>query len=149
MSTPGSAPVPRSLAERITDFFSAFTDLFKLPIAFWIVIAVFVVESCAYFGVLTLMTNYVNHDLNWGDQWAGLTVSIFTMLVTLLMLGAGSYAESFGLRRAILAALLLCVGGRALFALASGQTPNVTTALVLVGLLIVALGEAILQPVCY
>jgi hypothetical protein len=37
-------------------FFASFADLLRLPRAFWIVIGVFVLESSAYFGVLTLMT---------------------------------------------------------------------------------------------
>lgn len=140
---------PQSMGQRVAGFFTAFSDLFALPAAFWIVIFVFVIESCAYFGVLTLLTNYVNHDLQFGDYYAGLTVSLFTGLVTLFMLGAGSYAEAFGLRRAILAALLLCLVGRAVFSWAPGHEALVMAWLAVGALLIVALGEAILQPVCY
>jgi hypothetical protein len=46
------------------------------------------------------------------DAWAGTTVSLFTMLVTLAMLGVGSVAETFGLRRAILGGLTIAVIGR-------------------------------------
>lgn len=79
-------------APRQVDFLKAFYDLKGLPRAFWIVIGAFVVESSAYFGVLTLMTTYMSADLGWGDARAGITVSVFTMLVTLFMLGVGSYA---------------------------------------------------------
>lgn len=126
-----------------------YTDLLRLPRAFWIVVFTFAVESTAYFGALTLMTTYLGRELGWGDALAGMTVSVFTMLVTLFMLGAGSYAESFGLRRAIIAALLLCSAGRMGYCLAYGQPVGAAVPLVLVSLLIVALGEAILQPVCY
>ena len=37
------------------------------------------------------------NDLGWGNACAGATVSLFTMPVTLSMLGVGSVAESFGL----------------------------------------------------
>lgn len=122
---------------------AAFNDLRRLPIAFWIVISIFVYESMAYFGVLTLMTEYFTADLHWSDYNASIIVSVFTMLVTLLMLGAGSYAESFGLRRAMIAAMVLCVVGRYLYSVLPGP------GLLFVSLLIIALGEAILQPVCY
>ena len=77
-------------------------------------------------------------------------MSIFTMLVTLFMLGAGSYAESFGLRRAILAALVFCTLGRLLFTVVpSGFVPGGVVVAVIAALSITAVGEAILQPVCY
>ena len=98
-------------ASGLRDFVNSFTDILKCPWALWFVIGVFVVDSAAYFGVLTLMTTYLSTDLGWGDKWAGVTVSIFTMLITLLMLGLGSLAEGFGLRRAIIAGLVMTVVG--------------------------------------
>ena len=140
----------RSSSSARPNFVRAFSDLLRLPRAFWYVIMAFVVESVAYFGILTLMTTYLSADLGWGDERAHATVSLFTMCVTLFMLGAGSYAESFGLRRAIVFALLITTGGRAAYSLAAGVGPGVGAALMLLGsLVIVALGSAILQPVCY
>lgn len=139
-----------SSAPSSRNFLSSFTDLLKCPRAFWFVIGAFVVESMAYFGILTLMTTYLSSDLGWGDRWAGFTVSIFTMLVTLFMLGIGSYAEGFGLRRAILFALIISTAGRVLYSAAPqlGWAAIVPAAL-LGSLLVVAMGSAILQPVCY
>lgn len=145
----GGEARPAGPSGQITAFFRSFTDLLKLPRAFWIVIFVFVFETMAYFGVLTLMNSYLLRDLGWNATYASLTVSIFTGLVTLFMLGAGSYAESFGLRRALLAALLLCLVGRAVYAVVPGLPGASVVTLMLVALLIIALGEAILQPVCY
>ncbi len=139
-----------TVTTRIRDFTRSFTDVLHLPRAFWFVQFAFAVESMAYFGVLTLMTTYLSTDLGWGDQWAGISVSIFTMLVTLFMLGAGSYAESFGLRRAILFALMITILGRVVYSYAGELGIGwPVLAVVLASLLIVAVGEAILQPVCY
>jgi len=144
-ASPGSAGQP--MWRR---FATSFTDLLRLPVAFWIVIAAFVIDSAAYFGVLTLMTTYLSTDLGWGDQYAGFTVSIFTMLITLLMLGIGSYAEGFGLRRAITIALVFTVLGRVLYSLAPGFSLGAMTVAAVIGaMLVVSIGEAILQPVCY
>ena len=134
----------------LRNFVTSFTDILKCPRALWFIIGAFVVDSAAYFGVLTLMTTYLSSDLGWGDQWAGVTVSVFTMLITLLMLGLGSIAEGFGLRRAIMAALVMTVVGRLLYCLAPGLVgaPLVAVA-VIVSVLVVASGEAIIQPVCY
>jgi MFS family permease len=144
-SNSAAATVPAG----IRGFLAAFTDCLFLPRAFWIVIFVFVFESMAYFGALTLMTSYFTRDLGWSTSAASPVVSIFTMLVTLFMLGAGSYAESFGLRRALIAAMLLCVAGRLLYAVVPGFSATEIAVMVLAALLIIALGEAVLQPVCY
>lgn len=138
-----------SLRARGQDFVAAFTQLLRLPRAFWLVIAAFVVDAAAYFGVLTLMSGYLSTELHWGDVRAGLTVSLFTMGVTLFMLGAGSYAEGFGLRRAILAALAMAVAGRAVFSAVPGWSGAGVVVAVVGSLLVVAMAEAILQPVCY
>jgi MFS family permease len=131
-------------------FARSFSALLDLPAAFWIVIAAFVIDTMAYFGMLTLMTTYLSTDLGWGDSNAGVTVSIFTMIITLLMLGVGSYAERFGLRKAIIAALVFTIAGRVLYSVAPEiGVPWVIAAAVLLSLLIVGVGEAILQPVCY
>src|SRR5262245_17343903 len=144
---PDAASTARpTLGDRIHDAFGAFADLARLPLAFWFVVMAFVFETMSYFGVLTLMTVYLGTDLGWGDKFAGLAVSVFTMLVTLFMLGAGSYAESFGLRRAIIAALTICVIGRLMYNFGPGQTVTAAAFLSVSALLIIAIGEAILQP---
>jgi len=127
-----------------------FADLGRLPRAIWFVMGAFVIDTAAYYGVLTLMTTYFHTDLGLSDALASTTVSIFTMLVTLFMLGIGSYAERFGLRRAILIALLLTTVGRGLYSLAPRMGAGFgIVAFVLAGLLITAMGVSILQPVCY
>lgn len=145
MST-ASSNAPKS---PFADFVDTFAATSRLPIGFWIIVLTFVIESCAYFGVLTLMNSYLSRDLGFADDKAGPIVSVFTMLVTLFMLGAGSYAESFGLKRAIIAGLLLATGGRVLYCLATGASGMGLTVVVFASLAVVALGEAIVQPVCY
>jgi len=130
-------------------FFQPFIDLGASPRGLWYVIGAFVVESIAYFGILTLMTPYFSRDLHWSDKWAGITVSLFTMFVTLFMLGVGSFAESFGLRRAIIAALLLSTVGRAVYCLLPGLGPPATVTAAVLSLVLVAAGSGILQPACY
>ncbi|GIK15813.1 MAG: hypothetical protein BroJett003_07770 [Planctomycetota bacterium] len=160
MSQSPKIPAARWFGQGFTTFLRAFTDLLRLPIAFWIVIAVFVVETMAYFAALTLMNSFLTRDLGIPATWAGWIVSFFTMFVTLFMLGAGSYAESFGLRKALVAAMLLCVAGRVAYALIPAlmsADPDTQTlrlgglalTALLACLVVIALGEAILQPVCY
>ena len=134
----------------LRNFITSFTDLLRCPFGLWVVIGAFVLESMSYFGVLTLMTNYLATDLKLGDAPAGVMVSVFTMLVTLFMLGLGSLVEAFGLKRAILGSLALCVVGRITYCLVPELHAGLATVIVVVlSLLVIAAGEAILQPVCY
>jgi proton-dependent oligopeptide transporter, POT family len=119
------------------------------PRGLWYVIGAFMADSIAYFGILTLMTTYLSADLRWPDAYASIGVSIFTMAVTLFMLGLGSFAESFGLRRAIAIALLLNTVGRAIYCVLPGCPAAFATVGVLGSLLLVAAGSGILMPVCY
>ncbi len=141
-----SAPPP---PPKRPDFLRALLDLRHLPRAFWIMVGVFSIDAMAYFGVLTLMELYLSVDLGWSDTWATMAVSVFTLLVTLFMLGAGSYAEGFGLRRAVIGALLLCIIGRVIYCLVPGMSAGTGVLVVLGALLVTALGEAVIQPVCY
>ena len=134
----------------ISAFVRSFTDMLRLPRGFWIVIGAYVVESMAYFGILTLMTTYLSTDLSWGDKYAGAAVSVFTMLVTLFMLGVGSYAERFGLRRAILFALFINTIGRVVYCIVPWLNGGSMAGMTILGsMVIVAIGSAILSPVCY
>lgn len=135
----------------VQQFISSFTDLRRLPCGLWYIIGAFAIESSAYFGVLTLMTIYLTRDLGWSDVKAGITVSVFTMLVTLCMLGFGSYAERFGLRRPIIFALAISTVGRAIYSLAPHLSTSsaIIAVLVIFSLLTVAVGSGVLQPICY
>ena len=130
-------------------FLKPVVDLAMSPRGLWFVLGAFVFESPAYFGILTLMTVYFSHDLHWPDKYASMMVSAFTMLVTLFMLGVGSFAESYGLRRAIAAALLLSTVGRAVYCLLPGCSATAATVGVVLSLLLVAVGTGILEPTCY
>lgn len=130
------------------DLSTAFSEMRLLPRAAWLLIAAFAIDAIAYFGVLTLMSEYLSSNVGWGDTKAGWGVSLFTMSVTLFMLGAGTVAEGFGLRKAVLFALLVCFLGRIAFSLAPAYA-GIATAVVIGALVLTALGEAILQPVVY
>jgi len=132
-----------------SQFVEPLAELARSPRGLWYVVGAFVVESTAYFGILTLMIPYFSTDLKWPDAYASLGVSVFTMFVTLFMLGLGSFAESFGLRRAIVAALLVNTVGRAIYCGLPALSAPLAAAGAVLSLLLVAAGSGILQPVCY
>ena len=137
------------LLELSAKFVKPLAELARAPRGLWYVVGAFVVESTAYFGILTLMIPYFSTDLKWPDAYASLGVSVFTMFVTLFMLGLGSFAESFGLRRAIVAALLVNTVGRAIYCGLPALSAPLAAAGTVLSLLFVAAGSGILQPVCY
>ncbi|HRG96137.1 MAG TPA: MFS transporter [Polyangiaceae bacterium] len=129
------------------EFFDAFKALRGAPRALWLVIFAFSLESMAYFGILPLMKPYLSQDIGISPALASTWVSIFTGALTLVMLFVGKPAEDkLGIRKGILVALLLIIAGRALY----GSAPFVGGALLLaVSLVVVALGEGVLQPIAY
>lgn len=128
------------------EFLEAFRALRHAPLGLWLVIWAFCVDAMAYFGVLVLMTTFLHEDLQLSDYHAGLVVSLFTGAVTVFMLFAGPLVEKRGIRKGIIISLALAIIGRGMYV----SSPLVGKTLVaIVGLLICALGEGLLQPVAY
>jgi MFS family permease len=126
----------------------AFRDLRHSPRGFWLAIFAFAVDAMAYFGVLTLMTTFMHDDVGLSDGFSSVTVSFFTGGVTLFMLGVGGAAEKLGIRKGLLVALAMVAVGRFLYVGAPFAAAG-KVALVLASLLVVAMGEGIVQPICY
>jgi len=131
----------------VKEFFEAFRALRQAPRALWLVIFAFSLESMAYFGILPLMKPYIGQDVGISPALASTWVSLFTGSLTLVMLFVGKPAEDrLGIRKGILLSLLLIIVGRGLY----GSAPFMGgAALLAVSLLVVALGEGILQPIAY
>jgi MFS family permease len=93
------------------------------------------------------MKPYIGQDIGISAALSSTWVSVFTGSLTLVMLFVGKPAEDrLGIRKGIIVALLLILAGRALY----GGAPFMGGAVVLaISLLIVALGEGILQPIAY
>lgn len=144
------APFDRLIA-KAKDFVRSFLDLREAPWAFWCVLVFFTIDSMAYFGVLTLMESFIQKDFGVGDIVASTVVSLFTLLVTLFMIGLGSVAEKRGIRGGLLLAILLCLIGRAAYSSGPlGGLPHwLSLTLLLGGLVVVAVGEGMVQPVAY
>lgn len=129
------------------EFIAAFKALRHAPRALWLVIFAFTFDAMAYFGILPLMKAFIGQDLGINPKLASTWVSLFTGALTLFMLFVGKPTEGrLGIRRSIILALVLAVGGRIIYA----SSPFVAGAGQLaVSLIVVALAEGILQPVCY
>lgn len=97
---------------------SDLSRLARSPRELWIIFAVKFLESVAYFIVLNLVVVYLHSDLGLSDIRAGWIFGAWSMVISLLTFGSGFFADSLGIRRAMIAAVGSCIAGRALLAFA-------------------------------
>ena len=124
--------------------------LFGASKGFWLVNMVNFGDGIAYFGILTLMTRFLGTRVGMSDQWTGVSVSMFTGLVTLFMFGGGFVSDKLGVRRALSLCLSFILIGRIILSAIPwmGQT-YMASALSWIALLVMAFGEGIIQPALY
>ncbi|MHB8078570.1 MAG: MFS transporter [Candidatus Krumholzibacteriia bacterium] len=153
MSTgPAAAPEQRSPWREIIQ---PFIDLVHAPRALMGVNVSYFVEGFCYFGVLGYLAMYFNRHVGLTDMQAGPMVGVLTWGITLSMFFFGGLADKWGVRIALLAALVLMVVGRVL--LAGGPTFGLPPAgmwstvhiVALVGILFIVLGYGMYQPAAY
>jgi dipeptide/tripeptide permease len=131
----------------VKEFLEAFKALKHAPRALWLVIFAFSFEMMAYYGVIPLMKAFLGQDLAIPPAQASVWVSVFTGSVSIVMLFGGKPAEDrFGIRLGIIVGLALSFSGRALYSASPfmGGLATLATSLV-----VIALGEGIVQPLCY
>jgi MFS family permease len=111
------------------------------------VIFAFTFDAMAYFGILPLMKPFLGQDIGIRPELASWWVSIFTGMVTLVMLFVGKPTEGrLGIRKSLILALALAFGGRLIYASAPFAGGAVQLA---ISLAVVALAEGIMVPVAY
>lgn len=132
-----------------------FIDLIHAPRALWGVNLGYVIEGMVYFGMLGYLAMYFNEYVQLGDIEAGLMVGVLTWGITLAMFFLGGRADKWGVRRAILLAFVLMLGGRVL--LTGGATFLTDSAglwspvhlVALAGILLIVTGYGMYQPAAY
>ena len=108
-------------------------------------------DGIAYFGFLTLMTLFMQHNVGLSSEWAGLSIGWYTGGVTIFMaLGGGAVSDRLGVRRALTFCIVLLLIGRVLYVVSPGLGGFATGASFAWGaLLVMAAGEGIIQPALY
>lgn len=115
---------------------------------YWLVNLVNFADGVAYFGVLALMTLFLERDVGVSTEASTVYVSLFTGAVTVFMaLGGGTVSDRLGVRRALSVALLLVLAGRVLLTVSPGTGAAATVAAL--ALLVYAFGEGVIQPALY
>lgn len=125
--------------------------LFAASRGFWLVNQINFGDGIAYFGFLALMTLFMERDVGLSTTLATTAISFFSGMVTLTMaLGGGWVSDRLGVRRALTVAVSVILLGRIFFV----GSPLLGTELLIHGmawtsLLVMAVGEGILQPALY
>ena len=130
------------------EFLKAFRALVKMPVGLWLVIGSFSLDAMAYFGVITLMSSYLQDDFGMSEKASTMPVSAFTMSITLCWMAFGPIAEKMGARRGMLLALTLSTVGRFAYA-AAVFLGGFGLAIVALGLVSVSIAEGMVQSAAY
>jgi dipeptide/tripeptide permease len=108
-------------------------------------------DGIAYFGFLTLMTLFMQHNVGLSSEWAGLSIGWYTGGVTIFMaLGGGAVSDRLGVRRALTFCIVLLLAGRVLYVVAPGLGGfTMGASIAWIALFVMAAGEGIIQPALY
>ena len=125
--------------------------LFAASRGFWLVNQINFGDGIAYFGMLALMTLFMERDIGLSTNGATSAISFFSGMVTLTMaIGGGWVSDRLGVRRALTLAVSVILIGRIF--LVSSPLAGVETlihSMAWSSLFIMAVGEGILQPALY
>jgi len=115
----------------------------------WLVNLVNFADGVAYFGMLALMTLFMEINVGFSTRASTISISLFTGGVTIFMaLGGGTLSDKLGVRRALTLSLVLTLAGRAILTMAPGLGGQVGVVAV-AALVIMAFGEGTIQPALY
>jgi len=104
----------KSTVNPLKEITQPFIDLFHAPRALWVINISNFLEGLVYFGILTLLVIFLNDYVKLNDVQAGKIVSYLTAGITLSMLFLGGLADKWGVKKALIVALIFMLAGRLL-----------------------------------
>ncbi len=108
-------------------------------------------DGIAYFGILALMTLFMQHNVGFTAGWTTKAVGWYTGAVTIFMaLGGGAVSDRLGVRRALTLCIAILLVGRVLFVISPGVGGFAWAAFAAwMALFVMAAGEGVIQPALY
>jgi len=125
--------------------------LFRASRGYWMVNVANFGDGVAYFGMLALMTLFMELNVGMSANGATSSIGFFTAVVTISMaLGGGVISDRLGVRRALTLCMVVLIAGRILYVLSpSIGSGALTVALAMTALLVMGAGEGVIQPALY
>lgn len=114
---------PESIRELLVNYFKNFGVLKETRFEYWGIQIVNLLDSTAYFSLLTIASVFLSEDLGFDDRAAGYTITVFTAATSLMLLFSGMLTDWLGIRRS----LNITLGGQLILRLAMvwvGLTPS-------------------------
>jgi len=143
-------PTNTDRPNRLQAIYESLKVLFGASRGFWLVNSVNFGDGIAYFGMLGLMTLFMEHNIGFSTYWSDASISTFTGLVTFTMLFGGWISDRIGVRRALTLSMAVVLLGRIVLVSAPmGPGELSVQILAWISLLIMSVGEGILQPALY
>jgi len=128
---------------KFSRFLQKFTVLRGAPRELWIVLAAYILENIAYkLSSSQVLPGWLSLELGMGDETKGITIGIWSALVTLFTVLVGSFTDAVGIRRTFLIGFTICLAARMVMVAA-----GVKWLAMVAGLLPLALGLALMTPV--
>jgi len=117
---------PKSFQETVQgivkEIVQPFVDLINAPRALWGINLAYVLEGLVYFGMLGYLamhfSDFIFQGVDHADEWSHGMVTVLTAGITLSMVALGWVGDKWGIRRALLLAFILLLGGRVLMSTA-------------------------------
>lgn len=106
----------------------------------WLVYAMKLLESIAYFAIYNVLVIFLSADLGYTDIEAGGIAGTWLTAISLVVFVSGFISDTLGLRKALLIAAISCAIGRGLVTFGDSR------ALVITGLSIMVWGVASMKP---
>jgi Na+/melibiose symporter-like transporter len=105
---------PRRVAAFLTSLFSRFLVLRGALPELWVIFAVKVIGIIAYSLMNSTLVLWLSYDLGYSDELAARVVFIWSAVLTLFTVFAGSLTDALGIRRTFLLGISICVVARIL-----------------------------------
>ena len=135
-----SQPTP---TKGFSGFLHKFLCLRSAPRELWIIFIAYVLENIAYkLSSGSVLPLWLAHELGMSDTTKGLTIGIWSALLTLFTVLVGSFTDAVGIRRTFLLGFAICAVARIAMLFSSPQIIPLG-----LGLLPLALGLALMTPV--
>ena len=135
-----SQPTPASEDQT---FLQKFLCLRSAPRELWIIFIAYILENAAYkLSSGSVLPLWLAHELGMSDTSKGLTIGIWSALLTLFTVLVGSFTDAAGIRRTFLLGFAICAVARVAMLFSSPEIVPLG-----LGLLPLALGLALMTPV--